>query len=997
MLIKSIKYFIVSLLLSLNLTAQVYFFKKYTTSDGLVQGTVRVISQDSYGRMWFGTAEGLSIYDGSSFYNFGIDEGLPVPVISSFLEITPGVMLVGTLGSGIAVFEKTPFKKDTITAILSSKKYLINPYVSQITRDNDGNIWIYTDGGTTEWIYNDGIFSKVIHKPQLGKLGKINIYRAIFADSSDCYFATDLGLVKKHNNQYDFVYHNLSHKQEPVFWVFRDNDNRIWFPTLNKLYYLKEDKVTDFSESHPEITSPSVAYCEDKYGNLRIGVLGKLYLFKKKQLKIIDDQNGLHEKNIISLFSDKENNLWIGSLEGISKLTNMRLKFIKNGDLQTFFTSMVTNIGNKLLIGTNLDLYEIKDFNLVSSDLTRGIGKVSYNSLVLINNNMWFATDKGVYRKNKNGIRLFTTKDGLPNNYVYNLNVDSSGIVWIATQSGLAYYKNSRIFNFNDKTETSWKFSDEESKHILSSISIRWLIVDGAGSVWVGSWDSGLFRIKDNSIFRFTQKEGLTDLHIRGLYIDSRKKLWVGTRYGGAFIFENGRFSQMSVKDGISSNWIFSILEDDLGNFWFSTANGINKFDGYNWSKIDASEGITSGEIKFSTKVGKDLWFGSWSQVFCYHTDYDSVVYLKPEIFFSQIRLMNGNLPDNKESRFGRAFSFEKLGKPIDLKKKITELDYNNNSIVLEFAGTSFRDESKIKYDYILEGFENNWTKSTKRNYATYTHLPAGDYTFKVYAINGDGLKSDLPALFYFKILPPFWQTWWFIVISIFSTLFITSIISILIYRNRINQKLRVERLRTKISSDLHDEIGTSLSSISIFSELVKREIKDDASKSREMLERIENTSRNLIDKMSDIVWVINPQNDRLEDAILKIREYSVKLLESREIDVKINIPEEVFNITLTMDVRSNLLMIFKEIVTNAAKYSFAKSIDINFNVTGKGGNKYLVLNVKDDGVGFDTKAVSSGNGLRNISRRAKDINALYRLESSPGKGTNISLEIILE
>ncbi|MCZ7615112.1 MAG: hypothetical protein M5T52_16615 [Ignavibacteriaceae bacterium] len=94
-----------------NLTAQVYYFKKYTTSDGLVQGTIRVISQDSFGRMWFGTAEGVSIYDGFSFYNYGIDDGLPVPVITSFLEVAPGVMLVGTLGSGIAVFEKTPFKK----------------------------------------------------------------------------------------------------------------------------------------------------------------------------------------------------------------------------------------------------------------------------------------------------------------------------------------------------------------------------------------------------------------------------------------------------------------------------------------------------------------------------------------------------------------------------------------------------------------------------------------------------------------------------------------------------------------------------------------------------------------------------------------------------------------------------------------------------------------------------------------------------------------------
>jgi ligand-binding sensor domain-containing protein len=901
-------------------------------------------------------------------------------------------MLVGTLGSGIAVFEKSPFKRDTIKTILSSDNYLINPYVSQITSDKDGNLWIFTDGGITEWIFKDGFFSKAVHQPNLGQLGKINIYRAVFADSGVIYLATELGLIKKNNDQYEIIYPNSSLKKEPVFWCFRDNEKRIWFPTLKNLYYLKDGIVNDFSKTHPEITASAVAYCQDLSGSLRIGVLGKIFLFNKNQLEIIDEKNGLNKKSIISLFSDNENNLWIGSLEGISKLTNTNLKFVKNTELQTYYTSAVSKIGGKLLIGTNTDLYEIKNYTLVESDLTTGIGKASYNRVVHSNNNIWFATDKGVYLKTNNAIKHFTVADGLPNDFVYNFVRDSSGVVWIATQSGLAYYKNGKIFNFENNIEKNWKFSDKESKKILSTISIRWLIVDENNAVWVGSWDSGLFRIKDDSIYRFIQKDGLKDLHIRAFYIDTRKRLWVGTRYGGAFIFENNSFRQISSKDGLGSNWIFSILEDDWGNYWFSTANGINKFNGKDWIKIDASDGITSGEIKFSTKDGRDLWFGSWSQVFCYQTDSVNTLGSKPEIYFTQIRTLNGELPINQESG-SNPFRFEDLSKALLPEKKITELSYNNNTLFIEFAGPSFRDETKTRYDYILEGFDKEWIKSTRRNYATYTHLPPGDYSFKVYTINGYGIKSNSPAEFTFTILPPFWQTWWFISSVVFLSLFITSAISIFLYRLRATQKLRVERMRTKIATDLHDDIGTSLSSIAIFSQLAKRKVNCDTGNAGEYLEKIETTSRNLIDAMSDIVWSINPLNDSLEDAFLKMKDYSVKILEAKNIEAKFFISENIGNINLQPDVRRNLLLIFKEAVTNAAKHSEASEVEIALDFDETTGDK-IIFTIADNGIGFDAENEFNGNGLKNIKRRSDEVKAELELISSPGNGTKITVKM---
>jgi signal transduction histidine kinase/ligand-binding sensor domain-containing protein len=990
------KYLFVLILAPLfSSSAQTYYFKKYTTYDGLVQGTIKAICQDSFGRMWFGTAEGISIYDGTEFHNYGTSERYPAPVVTCFYEPNPGTMLAGTIGGGILVFKKPPFKMDTVVAIIKDGDYILAPSISSIINGPDGRIWISSDKGLSIWQLGDGKIKKVIHKEHFGEFDTLSINQIAFKKDGTFYLATEVGLIEEKNDNYRRITSGLFKPDAPVFRVFCDSENRIWFSTLQGLYYLKDNNVFSFSNSHPEIDNIVIAFLETEDNSLLFGGYGKLFKYNSKSFEIIDESSGLTEKTIVCLFSDREKNLWIGSLEGTSKLTDHKLKFVYYDKPSTIY-SKVKIINDKLIIGSNHGLFEVKNYSLVPTKLSDGIPEILIRDFVVQGDTIWCATPEGIYFKFKNKIGHLTTKDGLPHNVVYELNLDSEKRLWIATQAGVAYISKGKLYNFTNKIEHNWNYSDSESRNALSSISIRKIFPDKKGNVWVGSWDMGLIKIYEDSVFRFTPNDGITDLHIRGLNLDNDNNLWIGTRYSGAFKYDGYKFLQFSTKDGLNSNWVFSVIQDKYNNYWFTTANGISKYSNKHFSGISASEGISSSEVAIALEYKNEMWFNSHSQIIAYEINNATVEEIKPKIIFKEVRLLDGELPSSENPQGIERISSLNFSSPVEIHKSL-KLDYSKNTILIDFAGLSFKDESLIKYDCILEGFDKNWTKSTKRNYVNYTHLPPGDYSFKVYAINGDGIKSDSPAVFSFTILPPFWQRWWFIVSTILATLFLTSIISILIYRSRMNQKIRVERLRTKISSDLHDEIGTSLSSIAIFSELIKRNSDNSSSKSKEMLEKIEYTSRNLIDKMSDIVWAINPQNDRLEDAILKLREYSVKLLESKGIDVRINIPEEVFNVTLTMDIRSNLLMIFKEIVTNAAKYSFAKTIDINFSISLQSGRKVLVLNVKDDGVGFNTSEVKSGNGLRNIIRRSKDINALLDFESSPGRGTNISLVINLE
>lgn len=986
--------FILTLLQSSDIFTQVYHFKKYTTADGLVQGTIRDIYQDSKGRMWFGTVDGLSIYDGTNFQNYREEEGLKVPIISSFLEISDGVMLVGTLGNGIEVFIKHPYRKDSIAYTIKDKRFLIDPRVNQIKRDKDGNIWICTDAGITKWIYKDNSFKEIIHESSFNGLGKLTVYSVVFGKDDKIYFTTNKGLISYYNNKYELIFNELDRSYEQIVFAYADNQNTIWFSSLKQLYQLKDGNVKAFKMYKKGESYAVNSVIENNFGDLIIGGLGKLIVVSKEGNITIDQSNGFMEKAVLSLFYDNEDNLWIGSLEGLSKLSKSNFRFVENSNVELNSPHLIKT-NNKLYLGNSDGIYLINNFKLEKpAEFIRSISKRVLDYFV-DNNEEWLATDDGVIH-HRNGItKYYKETDGLPHNFVYSILKDLSGVVWLLTQGGLAYIKKGRLYNFNDKLEKEWIFSDPKIKNVLSASSIRQAVVDSQNTKWITTWRDGLIRIRNDSVYCFTEKDGLKDLRVRSLYLDSKNNLWIGTRFSGVFKYDGKYFYNYSTKDGLNSNWVFSITEDQYGNFWFCTSKGINKYDGSKWISFGATDGIFGGEILNTFLYNNIVWFNSWDQVFCYIPDSLNYQQVKPKIYFSQISLLENELPCENNFNFGQNFSINDLLKDNRGYPPV-EIDYENNSIVLDFAGTSYRGENQIRYNYMLEGFDKYWIENTNRNFVTYTHLPPGDYKFIVYAINREGVKSELPATFSFTVLSPYWQKWWFISSAVLFFILFVSLINYIIYQYKFRQAIKIEKLRSKISSDLHDEIGTSLSSIAIFAELIKREKKSTDNRFSDKLERIENTSRELVDKMSDIVWMVNPGNDKFEDALLKLKDYALTILESKNIDVVFNVDEVDKDFVLPMEVRRNLLLIYKELVTNAAKYSRASRVLIELRLEDN-HHKKIILKVDDDGIGFDHNTIRKGNGVKNIIRRSEELGGKCNIITEPGHGTKTVIEIPLK
>jgi nitrate/nitrite-specific signal transduction histidine kinase len=267
------------------------------------------------------------------------------------------------------------------------------------------------------------------------------------------------------------------------------------------------------------------------------------------------------------------------------------------------------------------------------------------------------------------------------------------------------------------------------------------------------------------------------------------------------------------------------------------------------------------------------------------------------------------------------------------------------------------------KYAYRLIGFDNDWIY-TKNRSVVYTNLNPGTYLFEVKASNNDGIWNETGTSIKIIVAAPFWMTWWF---YLFVILFVITLFYFF-YKVRINKLIAMERLRTKIASDLHDEIGSSLTKISINAGLLNYEQnKNEISK---RLKNIENTSREVISSMSDIIWSIDARKDKLSELISRMKNTAFDILGDKDIGIEfdINVPQK--DIKLPLRFRENIFLIFKEAINNCAKHSNTDKVLVQFIIN----NNQIKLLISDNGIGMDEIDLNKGNGLQNMKMRAKAI-----------------------
>ena len=317
----------------------------------------------------------------------------------------------------------------------------------------------------------------------------------------------------------------------------------------------------------------------------------------------------------------------------------------------------------------------------------------------------------------------------------------------------------------------------------------------------------------------------------------------------------------------------------------------------------------------------------------------------------------------------------------------------NNSQLEIKFVSLGYRSGDVLQYQFMLEGADGHWSPPTNQRIVNYANLRPGTYRFLVRAVNADGVVSKDPASIAFTIVPPLWQRWWFVALVVLALVAATH----LIYRYHTRRLIELERVRTRIATDLHDDIGASLSKIAILSDVAGQQVATmRGSPVAGPLVQIADTSRECVDAMSDIVWAVNPQRDHLSDLTYRMRRFAEDLLDAKGIEATIRSSLDDRDVQLGADLRREVYLIFKECINNLVKHSGCTEAALTFSISGP----WLAISIRDNGKGFDlgsNGASIGGHGLTNMQRRAQSLGGTLTIDSRIGSGTSITLKVPLQ
>jgi signal transduction histidine kinase len=601
------------------------------------------------------------------------------------------------------------------------------------------------------------------------------------------------------------------------------------------------------------------------------------------------------------------------------------------------------------------------------------------------NKNLWFGTNGGIISYNlvTKGIKLFNLPPTGHVSLPFPIYADSKNHIW------MGYNKNLVCFDPSTGKFTIYDYPTEYKSYEYDFLQT---IYEDSGMLWLGSVN-GLFcfDLKTKKMVRsYVYKHGdsttLSNNFVLSFCRDPdvhSRYLWIGTKGGGLNRLDKftGKFRKFDTKNGLVNNVVYGILPDDYGNLWLSTNKGLIAF---NTSKLlfqnfDISDGLQGNEFNryayCKTKQGM-LVFGGLNGI-NYFNPKDIRPLPPPKIIFTQLRLFN------KPVNFWEPGS--SLKKSIGLTQKVV-LRYAQNVVTFQFAAMDYRKPGNIRYRYKMEGFDNGFIYSVNVHEATYTNLDPGEYRLIVQASFKNGLWGNNVKSLILVVVPPWYRTWWFYILAVTSTI---SIIYLL-YRERLLQLARLNRLRNRIARDLHDEVGSSVSSIAIYSKIVHDHVDSATFDNEPLLKKIADYATEIMESMNDIVWNINTKNDAFESIISRMREHAYGLFEAKGYILHFTFDENLKRAKLTMEKRRDFYLIYKEALNNIAKYADGKNVWISLSLQ----QKVINLTIKDDGKGFDKSGIKkSGNGLSNMQHRAKALKGDFTINSYLGKGTEISLK----
>ena len=937
--------------------------------------------------MYFVTYGGLSVYDGTRFVNYTIQDRLPNDVINDVIELQNDTILIAT-------------NSNHLNMLVDGKigNYPLHngnsPLINRFLKSSDGNIYTASDQGLFVLAKNN--FQQLPVKDKHGN--DISLYLDKIIEWHNYLLIIPWDDRIERLILYDRVKRTTAdvYPSSLVFGTKIDKNDNVWLTTYNGIKLLNPDSLRSGKISLinvPETIAPAKTIENYSYTPY-FDRSGNIWLYTGNNIKkitvqgdvqIISPDHGLKSASILDLFEDREGIIWMATDgSGVIKMKGSSIQLVNSFTSGGYFSaSSIARQEDTIWVydkndNSVLQYYHnaVKRYQLASD--------VKFGTIYLQNQSIYFVSANEV---------LTVTDKMNPLSYrhpqviIYKSNVQDLGCA--VTDQGGAFIL------ITGGSDSGFYLSVYKDKKFVSRKAISFMsdkvLVGSQQRLWIAPRDNhiSVFSLHPERPQQYLElikdfSNELPDMSPRSITEDKQGNIWIGTRYNGVYKLELSGLQlrsirQFSTRDGLTDNFVYSMACDNSNNIWIGTQSGLDKIFFKNGqtviSNISKGNGFFQAIREIQVTADNTVWaLTSEGTILKVEQTVTPVVLNSPPLLLNLLEVNDSPVNDT-----------------------ITAFSHRQNNFSFNVAAPSFFDEKSILYSYQLEGSGNNkWTIPAHNPFLTFSNLSPGQYTLHARALFPDAIYPPQEASYSFTILPPWWQTVLFRLIAASAAILFLIIATRIYYRRKLRQQRTelekqqaIEKERTRIATDMHDDLGAGLSRIKFLSETIgiKKQqqlpIEEDISKIREY-------SHQMIDKMGEIVWALNEKNDSLSDLLSYTRSYSAEYLSQNGIACTINEPEQLKSLFVSGELRRNVFLAVKEILHNIVKHSQSNNVVIDIRISD-----YLDIRLWDDGIGFDKTTIRPfSNGLTNIEKRMKDIGGKFQIQSA--NGTEVLLHIPL-
>lgn len=932
---------------------------------GMTSDDCRALAQTTDDSLWVATRAGLLRFQDGQCQRLGAKDGLSAEEVHLLHASDSGALWIGT-PRGLHRWQ------EGVVTAFTTHEGLTDDWIGGMDEDGNGDLWAVTrwavhrfDKTTQRWVQTWQRSGRPAELPS-----------ALHVDSDGLWFlegtlagSWTIGALARQPPGRPLTLHLFPQPLDLVGRpgvLLRDRAGNLWCAAgRNGLYAFRDGQFTHYSTTNGLPDNWVLSLCEDREGNLWIGTeSGGLQRWQPRRVKTIGPADGLPHESAWTVCETRDGARWVGTDGGLTRvLAGQTLTLNEaHGLPHNAVRALCEGADGGLWVGTGNGLSRYADGRFHRQPLP---GELGGNKVRVIcqtrNATLWVGTALGLHRLQGGECLTFTSSNGLPHD------------------------------------------------------DVRALLEDREGRLWIGTFGGGLACLAGGQLRTYTTVDGLPSDFAWALHEDRTGALWIGTEKGLARWWE-GRFSGFTTEQGLAENTVNHILEDDEGHLWLGGEEGIHRVSlaeleavverrraKVNVATFDTVDGMVSAETngQKSQPAGwkmrnGELWFPTTKGVAIIQPRGGVINDVPPRARVQEVRaddkILLTDEPQTNPIRWP--------GRTVNSRERSSEFTLApGRGRVLEFRYTapSFSAPEKVRFRYRLAGYDEDWHDVGARRVAYYTNLRPGRYEFQVLAANHHGVWSGLERGFAFRLAPYFHQTVWFyllVALGIAGCGYGAHRVRLRLARRfqLLEQQLAVERERARIARDIHDDLGASLTQISLVTELARRKLENTHPVQAEV-RTLANAAAQANQSVDEIVWAVNPQNDTLRSLLAYLRNFTAEFLEAAGIVHRLSWPEDIPALPVSAEIRHHIFLVTKEALNNAVQHARASAVSVRVELA----DHRLRVEIGDDGQGFDSrKPGPGGNGLTNMRQRIERLGGQFNLHTATGAGTRVEFVVPL-